>query len=111
MTVYLHRDPVDFRKQINGLSLIVQNELALQPFEAALFCFVNRNRHQVKLLYWAHNGFCLWNKRLEKDRFPWPKHDTESVLTLSEQELAWLLSGINLFAIKPHPTRVFAAVG
>ncbi len=111
MAVYLHRDPVDFRKQINGLSLLVQNELSLNPFDPALFVFINRNHHQIKLLYWARNGFCLWQKRLEEDRFPWPKALASNVVTATEQELMWLLSGINFFAIQPHPQRVYDAVG
>ena len=31
-SVYLHRDPIDFRKQINGLAALVQGELELSPF-------------------------------------------------------------------------------
>ncbi len=27
--IYLHRDPIDFRKAINGLSLIVSQEMML----------------------------------------------------------------------------------
>ena len=37
--VYLHRDAVDFRKSINGLVLIVEQEMALSPFTDALFVF------------------------------------------------------------------------
>ena len=29
--VYLHREPVDFRKAINGLVLIIEGEMALSP--------------------------------------------------------------------------------
>ena len=72
LTVYLHRQPVDFRKQINGLSVIVQEAMDLDPFAEALFGFSTRRRDRLKLLYWHKNGFCLWLKRLEKDRFIWP---------------------------------------
>ena len=48
---YLHREPVDFRKAINGLSVIVQEEMALVPFDRALFVFCNRRRTQLKVLY------------------------------------------------------------
>ncbi|MCP4887188.1 MAG: IS66 family insertion sequence element accessory protein TnpB, partial [Planctomycetaceae bacterium] len=71
--VYLCAQPVDFRKSINGLSAMVELEFDLDPFAEALFVFCNRQRDKVKILYWEKNGFCLWYKRLEKDRFKWPK--------------------------------------
>jgi len=49
----------------------------------------------VKILYWDRNGFCLWHKRLEKDRFHWPETE-EDVLTVQGYELAWLLDGLSL---------------
>lgn len=71
--VYLHREPVDFRKAINGLSAIVQDEMALSPFSRALFVFCNKKRNQLKVLYWDETGFALWQKRLERDKFKWPR--------------------------------------
>ena len=40
-TVYLHRDPVDFRKSIDGLSAIVEQQMELDPFADALYVFCN----------------------------------------------------------------------
>ncbi len=57
--VYLHQQTIDFRKQINGLSMIVQESLLLDPFTANFFVFINRNRTRIKILYWDRNGFCL----------------------------------------------------
>ncbi|MCF4010576.1 IS66 family insertion sequence element accessory protein TnpB [Rheinheimera sp. UJ63] len=67
--VYLHKQSVDFRKSINGLSLLVEQEMQLSPFSGALFVFCNRQRTRLKVLYWDSTGFCLWYKRLEKTRF------------------------------------------
>jgi len=58
----------DLRKSINGLAALVGEEMSLSPFTEALFGFCNRKRDLIKLLYWDHNGFALWMKRLEKDR-------------------------------------------
>ena len=99
--VYLCIEPVDFRKQINGLAAIVSEALALDPFSEQLFVFTNRRRDRVKVLYWERSGFCLWMKRLERERFHWPKADTETV-TLSGQELNWLLDGFDLSRWRPH---------
>ena len=82
-SVYLHREPVDFRKAINGLPLIVEQTMSLSPFESALFVFCNKRRDQLKVLYWDHTGFCLWQKRLEKDKFKWPRKHSDAIVELT----------------------------
>ena len=57
--VYLHREPVDGRKQINGLSLLVSQGMKKDPFGQGLFAFVNKGRDVVRLLYWDRTGFAL----------------------------------------------------
>ena len=48
--VYLYREPIDFRKAIDGLSALVELELGLNPFASALYVFTNRQRNNC-LLY------------------------------------------------------------
>ena len=109
LKVYLHRDPVDGRKSINGLALLVEQALGLNPFAPALFVFSNRRRDRIKILLWERTGFWLMIKRLEADRFAWPK-DAE-VVTLSVEQLHWLLAGIDLAAMRPHPERKYVQAG
>jgi transposase len=108
--VHLCRDAVDFRKAINGLSIVVAEEMELDPFSAHVFGFCNRRRDQVKLLYWERNGFVLWQKRLEKDRFPWPRDEGDEILTVTGRELNWLLDGIDVFRLRPHKELSYSAV-
>ena len=108
--VYLHRDPVDFRKAINGLSVIVSEELELSPFDHALFVFCNKRRSQIKVLYWDDTGFALWQKRLEKDRFKWPKRSSSTIPTITHEQWGWLLRGFDYTQIKPHQRLEFSAV-
>jgi len=108
--VQLCREPVDFRKAINGLSILVAEEFELDPFSAQVFAFCNRKRNQVKLLVWERNGFVLWQKRLEKDRFPWPRPNGDTVVEVTGRELNWLLDGIDVFGQKPHEALQFSAV-
>jgi transposase len=108
--VHLCRDAVDFRKQMRGLSVLVQEELELDPFSAHLFAFCNRRRDHVRLLYWERNGFAMWQKKLETDKFPWPREVTQEVLELSGRELNWLLDGIDVFAMKPHEAIFYESV-
>ncbi len=100
--IYLHKAPVDFRKGINGLSLLVEQQMQLNPFSQALFVFCNRTRDKIKVLYWQRNGFCLWQKRLEKDKFAWPRKMQEETLLLSEEQWQWLLNGLDIEKMKPH---------
>jgi len=103
LSVYLHSGVVDMRKSIDGLSLLVEQSMALSPFDPAVFVFANRQRDKVKLLVWECNGFVLWYKRLEKQRFRWPKvHDETVTLTLTIHELNYLLDGLDIFNNKPH---------
>ena len=99
--IYLHRDIVDFRKSINGLVTIVELEMAISPFSDALFVFCNKARDKVKVVYWDRSGFCLWYKRLEKDRFKWPRNGRSSIMNLSEDQWHWLLSGYDIEGHQP----------
>jgi transposase len=109
LKVYLHREPVDFRLNINGLSLMVEKALGLDPFAPCVYVFSNRRRTRVKILGWDRNGFWLLLKRLEHDRFIWPAADR--VPTLTVEQLHWLLDGIDIAVVQRHPTRLFAHVG
>lgn len=100
-TIYLHRDPVDFRKSINGLAAIVEQEMELSPFADALFVFCNRNRDRLKVLYWDRTGFALWYKRLEREKFKWPHGYRGAVMTLDATHWQWLLSGFDVLGHEP----------
>jgi len=109
LKVYLHRDAIDGRKNINGLALLVEQDLGLDPFAAAVYVFSNRRRNRVKLLLWDRNGYWLLMKRLEADRFVWPKET--AVVELTVEQLHWLLDGIDLAAMRTHPLRHYQRVG
>ena len=83
------------RKSINTLAIMVAEQMELDPLSGHLFAFCNRRRDTVKALYWDRNGFCLWHKRLERDRFQWPQTTAEAVC-ISMRQLGWLLDGLTL---------------
>lgn len=92
--IYLAVGSTDMRKAINGLSILVEQAMDLNPFSGDLFVFCNRKRTIIKILYWDHNGFCLWYKRLEKHRFKWP-NSRQEVICLEAKQLTWLLAGLD----------------
>ena len=96
--VFLRTGATDMRKSINGLSALVQYEMKKNPFAQGYYVFCSRSRKLLKILYWDRTGFALWYKRLEAERFPWPK-DQESVAAITADELEGLLSGIDYFYI------------
>jgi transposase len=108
LKVYLHRDPVDFRLSINGLAILVEQALGMDPFGRCVYVFSNRSRNRVKILGWERNGFWLLLKRLEKDRFIWPSEAT--VPKLSVEQLHWLLEGIDIGVVRRHPRLEFERV-
>jgi transposase len=93
--IYLALGATDMRKSINGLSIIASEQMKLDIFSGHLFVFCNRSRTILKILYWDRNGFCIWQKRLEKDRFKWPGTHKE-VMNIGEKELSWLVAGLNI---------------
>ena len=99
--VFLAIGATDMRKSINGLSILVEDQLDRDPFSGHLFVFCNRKRNMVKILYWDHNGFCLWHKRLEQDRFQWPESRKE-ILDISRRELNWLMDGLTIYQQEAH---------
>ena len=108
--VYLHRDPVDFRAGIDSLAMLVEQSMALDPFARAVFAFCNRRKDRVKLLFFDRSGFVLILKRLEEDRFCWPKRG-QAVAHLTTEQLHWLLDGIDIEAVARHPIRQYASAG
>lgn len=107
--VWLAMGPTDMRKSIDGLALAVAGTLARDPLSGHLFAFCNRNRTIIKILYWDRNGFCLWQKRLERERFRWPQSRSQ-VLELGTRELTWLLDGLDPLALQGHQRLEYSTI-
>jgi len=66
--------PVDFRKGMDGLAALVKEQLRGDPFSGAIYVFRAKRADRVKLIWWDGTGLCLFAKRLEDDKFRWPKN-------------------------------------
>ena len=99
--IYLYRAPVDFRKQVNGLAALVEQELGHSPFTGALYAFTNRHHNKIKCLMWENNGFVLYYKSLAEDKFKWPS-PSDDVLSLTGEQINWLLDGYDISLLKGH---------
>ncbi len=93
--MWLYPRVVDFRKSIDGLGALILDQFG-NNLKTDMFIFLNRHRDKVKVLAWHGNGFVLIYKRLEKGKFTGGAlRDDGSLLTLSDNELSWLLAGLN----------------
>lgn len=108
--VFIHREPVDMRRGINGLCDLVAASAMRNLCGKNLFVFIGKRRHAIKVLYFDRSGFCLWQKRLEDDKFPWPKKATVDVVNLSTEQFAWLLDGYDVWKMKPFDQTNFERV-
>jgi transposase len=94
--IFIRPGSTDMRKAVNGLSAIVQGKMGQDPFSGSVYLFCNRGRRLVKAVYWDKTGFWLSQKRLEKDKYPWPQ-DEQEARELTEEQLRMLLAGIDFF--------------
>jgi len=105
--IFIRPGNTDMRKAINGLSVMVEQEMAGEPFSGNVYLFCSRRRRLLKALWWERNGFWLAQKRLERDKFPWPETEEEA-REISAEELSMLLRGIDFF--KAHKTLYYKNV-
>ena len=101
VSIFLIPGITDMRKGIDRLCSMIAEKTEENPLSGAYFLFCSRNRRTVKILYWDRNGFCLWQKRLDDDKFWWPKN-SEEVSKIKAHELRWLLDGLDPTAVKGH---------
>ena len=99
--IFIRPGHTDLRKASNGLTVIVQERMGQDPFSGSVYLFCNRDRTLLKAVYWDKSGFWLSQKRLEKEKYPWPG-TMEAARELSAEELKMLLAGIDFF--RAHKT-------
>jgi transposase len=101
--VLMAMQPVDFRKGMNGLAALVQEQLKADPFSGTIYCFRSKRADRVKLVFWDGTGLCLFCKRLEDGKFRWPRVQ-DGVMRLSAAQLSALLEGLDWSRV--HARRV-----
>lgn len=107
--IFLRPGKTDGRQGINTLAILAEGTMRENPFSGNLFLFLNKRGTTIKGLYWDTNGFCLWMKRLEEDKFHWPQGSGDSK-EISAKELQWVLDGLDLSKLKPHQSKKYSSV-
>ena len=105
--VFVRRAPTDMRKHYDSLWGIVTSEMKHDVLSGHRFCFINKTRKRLKILWWDGTGLLVLCKRLDKGLFiaPW-LHKGEGPLVISEHEMALLLEGneiVGRVKLSPEP--------
>ena len=104
-TIFVHTTPVDMRKSIDGLAIVVIMSGDVCEHGKA-FVFLNKDRDKIKILIKENNGFVLLYKRLDKGKFK-VSFASKTALTLTQQQLRWLLEGLDFASLSPIKTTLF----
>lgn len=100
---YLYLGNTDMRKGFDSLSGLVTSCMQLGVLSGSVFIFLNKKHNQVKLLLWEGDGFSIYYKRLEKGTYELPGfEDKKDSLSISAQQLQFILQGISLKSIRRH---------
>jgi len=101
-SIYLYQKPLDFRKQLDGLAMIVATEMNTKPSDGAIYVFRNQRQDKIKVLTWDRNGFVLGYKRIEQGRFCFPVAEN-GVIQLTLEQLYLLISGLSFEQLRTLP--------
>lgn len=89
--ILFYSHPIDMRKSINSLSILISETLHCNPADGTLFLFRNRSGNKLKALYYEINCFTIWYRRLEKGRYVFQKN-TEGKVEMTREHFRWLLA-------------------
>jgi transposase len=103
--VFVATQPVDGRKGIDSLMVIVRDVFGHDPLTGHLFVFFSKRCDRVRIVYWDRSGFAMWMKRLERGRFR-PSFSADGRLgasSIEAAELALIIEGLDLRGARRRP--------
>ena len=91
---YLCLEPVDMRKQFQGLQGIVNAEFGRYLTQDEAFVFIGKSRKMVKILHRESNGLTMYVRKLATGRFRMPELNTDRrACTMNYSEFVRLILG------------------
>lgn len=100
--VLIYHQPVDMRKAIDGLVVLIVDVLDCNPQDKTLYLFRNKSGDKFKGIVWDKDGFMLLYKRREKGRFKFPKNPPDDCYEIDADLFEWLRKGFDFYALKQH---------
>jgi transposase len=97
--IWLSVEPTDMRKSFDTLAAVVREHLQADPLSGQWFVFRGKRGDRLKILYWDGDGFALWQKRLAKGVFEFPKViGSAAGVEITATDLTLILGGVALNA-------------
>lgn len=91
LKTFFYLPVVDFRKSVDGLSVLVTEAMQLSLSEDRIFIFRNKKGDRLKALHYAHHCFSLIYCRLDKGKWIFPRGESGH-LELTQEHVRWILS-------------------
>jgi transposase len=97
LRIFVCTTPTNMTYSFDSLMGRAQEIFDQDPTSGHLFLFLNRRRDKMKILFWDHDGFCIWYKRLEAGTFQMltTTNDQEGI-EIEYSQLVKLLGGLDL---------------
>jgi transposase len=73
LPIYVALEPVDMRLGAERLGGLVREKMRAEPRSRALFVFVGKRGHSMKVLTWDGTGTIVVHKKLDAGRFELPR--------------------------------------
>lgn len=71
--IYVALEPVDLRLGAERLGALVRERMHVEPRTRALFVFIGKRGHAMKVLTWDGTGMIVIHKKLDAGRFELPR--------------------------------------
>lgn len=108
--IYLFTGKTDLRASINGLSMIIQESFPIEMIRNKLFVFCNKDKRNIKVIELDYDGFWLYQKKLHRGKFRWPKYcESSQTMSIDKRQFRWLLDGLELIQKYAHEDIVIKA--
>lgn len=107
LPVYVALEPVDMRFGSERLGGIVRERMQAEPRSRALFVFVGKRGHTMKVLTWDGTGVIVVHKKLDAGKFELPRGTRagDQHVVVSDAIFEVIYKGISV-AAKPPRRRI-----
>jgi transposase len=104
LPVYVALEPVDMRFGCERLGGIVRERMQAEPRSRALFVFVGKRGHTMKVLTWYGTGVIVVHKKLDAGKFELPRATRagDQHVVVSDAIFEVIYKGIS---VAPKPAR------